>query len=195
MMHQPQRAAHAVRDARATRRAVTDAVPARGSLWRDVPFRRFWLGQTLSQFGDRISELALPLIAVVLLDASANEVGLLTAAVWGPNVVSLFVGSWVDQQPRKRLLLIVADLGRAAVLLTVPLAYVFCRLRASSTASLITQRLHRMHARRLVRRIKRRRKTDEHRRSHDRQRIAKLHLHRQTVQVIDLFRKSDELVS
>ena len=49
--------------------------------------------------------------------------GLLTAAVWGPNVVSLFVGSWVDQRRRKRLLLIVADLARALVLLTVPLAY------------------------------------------------------------------------
>lgn len=93
------------------------------SLWHDERFRRFWLGQTLSQFGDRISELALPLIAVLLLDASAGEVGLLTAAVWGPNVVSLFVGSWVDQRRRKRLLLIVADLARAVVLLSVPLAY------------------------------------------------------------------------
>ena len=97
--------------------------PASGSLWRDRRFRTFWIGETLSQFGDRISELALPLIAVVLLDASAGEVGLLTAAVWGPNVVSLFVGSWVDQRRRKRLLLIVADLARALVLLTVPLAY------------------------------------------------------------------------
>jgi len=63
------------------------------SLWHETPFRRFWLGDALSQFGDRISELALPLIAVVLLDASAGEVGLLTAAVWGPNVVSLLSGA------------------------------------------------------------------------------------------------------
>ena len=46
--------------------------PASGSLWRDRRFRTFWIGETLSQFGDRISELALPLIAVVLLDASAG---------------------------------------------------------------------------------------------------------------------------
>ena len=59
----------------------------------------------------------------MLLDASPTQVGLLTAAVWGPNLVSLFVGSWVDQQPRKRVLLVVADLARAAVLATVPLAY------------------------------------------------------------------------
>lgn len=55
----------------------------------------------------------------------ATERSGLTAAVWGPNVVSLFVGSWVDQRRRKRLLLIAADLARAAVLLTVPLAYLF----------------------------------------------------------------------
>ena len=101
---------------------TTAPTPSR-SLWHDRRFRTFWIGETLSQFGDRISELALPLIAVVLLDASPTQVGLLTAAVWGPNLVSLFVGSWVDQQPRKRLLLVVADLARAAVLATVPLAY------------------------------------------------------------------------
>jgi MFS family permease len=101
---------------------TTAATPSR-SLWHDRRFRTFWIGETLSQFGDRISELALPLIAVVLLDASPTQVGLLTAAVWGPNLVSLFVGSWVDQQPRKRVLLVVADLSRAAVLATVPLAY------------------------------------------------------------------------
>jgi MFS family permease len=100
-------------------------VNAGGSLWSDARFRRFWIGETLSQFGDRISELALPLIAVLLLDAGATEVGLLTAAVWAPNLLSLFVGSWVDHRPRKRPLLIVADVGRAVVLASVPVAYLF----------------------------------------------------------------------
>lgn len=93
------------------------------SLWRDRRFRTFWIGQTLSQFGDRISELALPLIAVLVLDAGAGQVGLLTAAVWAPNIVSIFVGSWVDQRREKRRLLIVADLLRAAALATIPVAY------------------------------------------------------------------------
>ena len=122
---QPQRADPALRAPRQSGVAVTTTTaptPSR-SLWRDRRFRTFWIGETLSQFGDRISELALPLIAVVLLDASPTQVGLLTAAVWGPNLVSLFVGSWVDQQPRKRVLLVVADLARAAVLATIPLAY------------------------------------------------------------------------
>ena len=93
-------------------------------LWRDRRFATYWTGQTISQFGDRISELALPLIAVGTLAASPTQVGLLTAAVWAPNVVSLFVGSWVDQQQHKRRLLIAADLGRAAVLLSLPIAHV-----------------------------------------------------------------------
>ena len=99
------------------------AVEAR-PLWRDRRFATYWTGQTISQFGDRISELALPLIAVATLAASTTQVGLLTAAVWAPNVVSLFVGSWVDQQQHKRRLLIAADLGRAAVLLSLPIAHV-----------------------------------------------------------------------
>ena len=92
-------------------------------LWRDRQFLTFWSAQAVSEFGDRISELALPLIAVTLLDASPFEVGLLTAAVWLPNLVSLVVGSWVDQQPDKRPLMIAADLARTAILLSLPIAF------------------------------------------------------------------------
>jgi len=87
------------------------------------PFSRLWAGETISQFGDRISELALPLIAVVTLAASPTEVGLLTAAVWAPNLLSLLVGSWVDRQSNRRRLLIAADLLRALVLLSLPVAH------------------------------------------------------------------------
>ena len=101
------------------------AQPSSPSLWRDRRFRTFWIGQTLSQFGDRISELALPLIAVLVLDAGPGQVGLLTAAVWAPNIVSILVGSWVDQRRAKRPLLIIADLLRGVVLATIPVAYLF----------------------------------------------------------------------
>jgi predicted MFS family arabinose efflux permease len=94
-----------------------------GGLWRDREFRTFWSAQTVSEFGDRISELALPLIAVTLLDATPTEVGLLTAAVWLPNLVSLLIGSWVDQRRDKRRLMIVADLARLLILLSLPIAY------------------------------------------------------------------------
>ena len=102
---------------------TTDTRPA-PNLWRDRDFRSFWAGETVSHVGDRISELALPLLAVTVLHASPNEVGLLTAAVWAPNLLSLFVGSWVDHQQRKRRLMIAADLMRAVVLASIPLAYV-----------------------------------------------------------------------
>ena len=98
--------------------------PAR-PLWRDRRFATYWAGQGISQFGDRITELALPLIAVTTLHASAPTVGLLTAAVWAPNILSLFIGSWVDHQLRKKRLLIVADVLRAVVLLSLPLAHWF----------------------------------------------------------------------
>lgn len=94
-----------------------------GGLWRDRRFLTFWSAQTVSEFGDRISELALPLIAVTMLNATPAEVGLLTAAVWLPNLVSLFIGTWVDQQPDKRRLMIAADLSRTVILLSLPLVY------------------------------------------------------------------------
>ena len=93
------------------------------SLWRDRQFRTFWSAQGVSEFGDRITELALPLIAVTLLDASPTQVGLLTAAVWLPNLASLFIGTWVDQRRDKRPLMIAADLSRMVVLLSLPAAY------------------------------------------------------------------------
>jgi Na+/melibiose symporter-like transporter len=93
------------------------------SLWRDRQFRTFWSAQGVSEFGDRITELALPLIAVTLLDASPGQVGLLTAAVWLPNLASLFIGTWVDQRRDKRPLMIAADLTRMVVLLSLPAAY------------------------------------------------------------------------
>lgn len=98
-------------------------LPAPASLWRDRRFARCWAGSAVSQFGDRISELALPLIAVGVLDASAGQVAWLTALVWTPNLLALVLGAWVEHRPGKRRLLIGTDLVRAGVLLTVPVAY------------------------------------------------------------------------
>ncbi|MEV0170222.1 MFS transporter [Streptomyces sp. NPDC050803] len=103
---------------------MTGTVTVGPSLWRDRRFLRFWAGQTVSQFGDRVSELALPLIAVGVLHASAGQVALLTALVWLPNLAALLLGAWVDRRVGKRRLMVVADVVRAAVLLTLPVAYV-----------------------------------------------------------------------
>jgi MFS family permease len=101
------------------------AAPASRPLWRDRRFVTYWVGQGVSQFGDRITELAVPLIAITTLHAGARTVGLLTAAVWAPNLLSLFIGTWVDHHERKRRLLILADVLRAVVLLTLPFAHWF----------------------------------------------------------------------
>jgi MFS family permease len=86
-------------------------------------FTQFWAGQTVSDLGDQVTALALPLIAVVTLSATPAQVGLLTAAVWAPALLSLLIGSWVDRRPDRKRLLIAADLLRALVLLSLPLAH------------------------------------------------------------------------
>ncbi len=92
-------------------------------LWRHPDFRRFWTGQTLSFFGSEVTLLALPLTAVVTLDASGVEMGLLAAAGTTPALVAgLLAGALVDRT-RRRPMLIAADLGRAAVLGSVPVVY------------------------------------------------------------------------
>ncbi|MEU9167230.1 MFS transporter [Streptomyces sp. NPDC048420] len=95
------------------------------SLWRDRRFVRYWASSAVSQFGDRVSEVAVPLIAVTVLDASAGQVAALTALAWAPNLLALVLGAWVDGRARKRRLLIVMDLVRAGVLLSLPVAHLW----------------------------------------------------------------------
>ena len=87
------------------------------------PFRVFWFGQTISLFGDQITLIAVPLVAVLYLHAGAAAMGYLVAAAWLPYLFfALPAGAWVDRRPRRRLVMIATDLGRALVLLTVPAA-------------------------------------------------------------------------
>jgi len=94
-------------------------------LLRDAPdFRRLWLGQTISVFGDQITQLGLPLVAVLTLKADATEMGLLTAVGLLPHLLfSLPAGVWLDRVRRRRPLMIMADIARAALIATIPVAY------------------------------------------------------------------------
>jgi len=93
-------------------------------------FRRFFVGQTASLFGDQITLIALPLVAVIALDANARQMGYLFAAELAPNLLfALHAGAWVDRRGRRRLTMIAADLGRAGLLATIPLAAAFDLLR------------------------------------------------------------------
>ena len=88
-------------------------------LTRQPLFLRYWAGQTISVFGDQINMLAIPLIAILVLDASAFEVGVLTALSWLPHLLfSLPAGVWIDRRAHRRQNMIVADLLRATALAT-----------------------------------------------------------------------------
>ena len=94
------------------------------SLLRNRDFLRLWTAETISQFGTQVSLLALPLVAVTLLSATPFEVALLGTIEFLPFILfSLPTGAWVDRL-RRRPILIIGDLGRAAVLSTIPIAYV-----------------------------------------------------------------------
>ena len=87
-------------------------------------FRRFWLGETVSLFGDQITLIALPLVAVLELHASAAEMGYLGAAELVPALLfSLHFGAWVDRRGKRRQTMILTALGRAALLATIPVAW------------------------------------------------------------------------
>lgn len=99
-----------------------DVVRRRGGLWHHLDFRRLWIGETVSQFGTFISQLALPLVAILVVHATTFEVGLLaTFEMLAFLVVGLPAGAWVDRM-RYRWVLIVNDLVRAAALGSIPLA-------------------------------------------------------------------------
>lgn len=88
-------------------------------------FRNFWFGQTISVFGDQITLLALPIVAVLILGADPAQMGLLTAVGLLPHLLfSLPAGVWLDRVRRRRRLMIASDLIRAATLAVVPLAFV-----------------------------------------------------------------------
>ena len=95
-------------------------------LRENAVFRRFWLGQSISLFGDQISLIAVPLTAVLVLHANAAQMGYLIAAELVPNLFfALHAGAWVDRRGRRRQTMIATDLGRGALIATVPLAYAF----------------------------------------------------------------------
>lgn len=96
------------------------------ALLREVGFRRYWTGLTVSALGDQVSAIALPLIAVLAVHAGAAQMGYLAAATWLPYLLfALPAGAWADRRSRRRRVMIAADLGRVALIATIPLAYAF----------------------------------------------------------------------
>ena len=95
------------------------------SLWRNRDFMRLWSGKTISAFGSEISGTAISLAAILTLNASPMQLGLLGALTGIPALIlGLPAGVWVDRTRRKPIM-IVSDLLRAAALVTIPAAALF----------------------------------------------------------------------
>jgi MFS family permease len=95
----------------------------RGGLWGHADFLKLWTGQTISEFGTQISQLAIPWLAAVGLHASPFEFSLLGMFGFLPFILfALPAGVWVDRMPR-RPILIVGDAARAALLVWIPIGW------------------------------------------------------------------------
>jgi MFS family permease len=100
-----------------------------GSLWQHRDFLRLWSAQSISVFGTEIASLAYPLTAIVVLEASVFQMGVLQATGGAAAVVvGLFAGVIADRV-RRQPLLIASDLGRALLAVTIPIAAFFGILR------------------------------------------------------------------
>lgn len=94
------------------------------SLWRDRSFLALWSASTVSLFGSLITRTALPFAAILVLDAGPLEISALRSAeLIAGLIVGLFAGAWVDRLLR-RPILIWADIGRAVLLGSIPVAFV-----------------------------------------------------------------------
>lgn len=99
------------------------------SLWRQKDFRWLWSAQSTSLLGTHLASLAYPLTGVITLHATSFEAGMLQASGSAAAAMAgLFAGVIVDRVRRKRLL-IITDLGRAVLAISIPAAAVSGLLR------------------------------------------------------------------
>lgn len=104
---------------------AVEAEPAvtspRSSLWHNRDFMLLWSGQTISDVGSSVTQLAIPLAAVVLLKATTLQIGILSAMATLPFLlVSLPAGAIVDRRAKHRLMMR-CDIGRMLLVGSVPL--------------------------------------------------------------------------
>lgn len=94
--------------------------PVKRSLWRNRDFMLLWSGQSVSELGSAITQLAIPLAAVVLLNSSTFEVGLLAMMGTLPYLlVALLAGAIIDRRAKRKIMLW-CDIGRFLLLGSIP---------------------------------------------------------------------------
>src|SRR6266702_335536 len=94
------------------------------TLWRNPNFLKLWTSETISQFGSQFTGLALPLTAIIILNADSTELGILTFAGTIPWLIfGLLVGVWVDRH-RKQRIMVTSNILRGSILALIPIAAV-----------------------------------------------------------------------
>ena len=97
----------------------------KGALWHHADFLKLWTGQSISELGSQVSQLAIPWVAAVVLHVSPIVFSLVGMLGFLPFIIfALPAGVWVDRL-RRRPILIFGDGGHAVLLATIPLAYAF----------------------------------------------------------------------
>ncbi len=97
----------------------------RSALWNHRDFLNVWTAETVSVFGSQFYLLAMPLAAVIVLDATATEMGILFAVEMLPFLIfGLFAGVLADRMSR-RAIMIVSDIGRSVALAAIPISWYF----------------------------------------------------------------------
>src|SRR5256712_11025149 len=100
------------------------ATARKSALWRNPNFLKLWTSETISQFGSQFTGLALPLTAIIILNADSTELGILTFAGTIPWLIfGLLVGVWVDRH-RKQRIMVASNILRGSILALIPIAAV-----------------------------------------------------------------------
>src|SRR5260370_37198208 len=100
--------------------AAKEAPGAR--LWRNRDFNIFWLGQTLSVFGDAFATIAIPLL-VLRATGSVVVMGLVTAVFGVAQVVTGLFAGWLADRLDRRRLMIFCDILRTLLYFSIPLGW------------------------------------------------------------------------